>query len=112
MEAPRVVDGLDVSARLTNALRVHLDPSRGSTRLHKADERLSRDFRRTELLGTAIAFERAHSNPPVFPMPNLIIEVLATRVASVPDLGATSVLFGLGLLGVGAVAHFLRKKKK
>jgi hypothetical protein len=45
-------------------------------------------------------------------MPNLIIEVLATRVASVPDLGPTSVLFGLGLLGVGAVAHFLRKKKK
>ena len=45
-------------------------------------------------------------------MLSVFIEVLATRTVSVPDLGPTSVLFGLGLLGVGAVAHFLRKKKK
>lgn len=45
-------------------------------------------------------------------MYSVIVEILATRTVSVPDLGATSVMFGLGLLGVGAVAHFLRKKKK
>lgn len=45
-------------------------------------------------------------------MSSAFIDVLATAVRSVPDLGPTSVMFGLGLLGVGAVAHFLRKKKK
>lgn len=39
--------------------------------------------------------------------------VLATDIpVSVPDAGSSGLLLGLGALSLGAVAHFLRKRKK
>lgn len=46
-------------------------------------------------------------------MNTLALALLATITqVPVPDAGSSGLLLGLGVLSVGAVAHFLRKRKK
>ena len=46
-------------------------------------------------------------------MITLGIAFLATVIVTpVPDAGSSGMLLGLGVLSLGAVAHFLRKRKK